>query len=253
VQQLTAASILRAYAHADPPVQLLAAPLAGETDYIPQGFSPAAPLQRTIADLHKFQVPRRLPLLFDILDAAAAQANPAGYLIYTNSDICLNPDFYIAVRSLLNMGFDALIINRRTVGNIDQYASNPHLAAADIGAKHPGFDCFVFPTQWISKFLKTESCIGANWVMRPLLYNLVAFGSRVLIARDMHLTYHYGDDRAAGAAAFNDYTAHNQSQLPHSLAALCRERGQFQKLQAFCIAHGEMLRPTINPPASDRK
>jgi hypothetical protein len=249
VQLLTAASVRKAHAHAASPVQLLAAPLDGEGDCIPQGFSPTSPLRRTIVDLHEFKVRRPLPLLFDILDLAAAQANPAGYLIYTNSDICLAPDFYNSVRAFLIMGFDSVIINRRTVGNLDEYGASPDIAAADVGTKHPGFDCFVFPTAWAAKFLKTESCIGVGWVMRPLLYNLVALANRLLIAKALHLTYHYGDDGASRAPAFNEYTAHNQSQMRYAVETLCRHPRQFEKLQPFCAAHGEMFRPTnISPP-----
>jgi len=248
VQHLTAASVRKAQTHAAFPVQLLAAPLDGEADCVPQGFSPTPPLRRTIADLHKFQIPRRLPLLFDILDLAAAQADPAGYLIYTNSDICLAPNFYNSLRALLNMGFDSVIINRRTVGNLHDYDPNPELATADVGTKHPGFDCLVFPNEWVAKFLKSESCIGADWVMRPLLYNLVARADRLLIARAMHLTYHYGDDQISRTAAFNEYTTHNQIQMRDTLAALCSGPRQFEKLRAFCAAHGEMFRPTINSP-----
>jgi hypothetical protein len=256
VQHLTAASVRRAHANAKSPVQLLATPLDGEADCVPQGFSATPPLRRTIADVHKFEVSRRLPLLFDILELAATLANPSGYLIYTNSDICLTANFYNAVRVFLTTGFDSVIINRRTVGTLDEYGASPELGAADVGTKHPGFDCFVFPTAWVAKFLKTESCIGVGWVMRPLLYQLVALANRLLIARSLHLTYHYGDDQVSRAPAFNEYTAHNQSQMRAALETLCRHPRQFDKLQAFCAAHGEMFRPTAifpPPPFSELK
>ena len=248
MQDLTAASVRKAQAHAALPVKLLAVPLEGEAGCVPEGFAPTAPLRRTVADVHKFQVRRVLALVSDILDLAAAQADPNGYLIYTNADICLTTGFYHAVRAYLNMGFDAVIINRRTVGNFDEYGSNPELAASNVGTKHLGFDCFVFPAKWVASFLKTESCVGVGSAMRPLIYNLVVHADRLLIGRAMHLTYHYGDDMPWATAAFNEYLSHNDAQVRYALETLCRHPVQFEKLRQFCEAHGEQYRPKVISP-----
>jgi len=242
VQDITAASVRRAKSRSTVPVQLLAVPLEGEPDCVPEGFTATRPLRRTIADVRQFDVTRRLPLLFDILDHAAARSDPAGYLIFTNSDICLTADFYDSVRALLLAGFDALVINRRTVSDIQEYGDNPGLAAHDVGEKHKGLDCFIFPTAWVRTFFKTESCAGIAGVMRPLLYNLVARADRLLFAKAAHLTYHYGNDKNWRSSAFGEYTRHNFAQAGLMLESLSLSRAgqQFEKLQRFCVLHGEL-------------
>jgi hypothetical protein len=247
VQDITAASVRRAQLRSAAPVNLLAVPLSGEADCVPAGFVAAAPLTRTIADLHYFQTPRRLPLIFDIVDHAIARADGSGYLILTNSDICLAGGFYEAVRAYLNCGFDALIINRRTVGNLEDYGTHPELAEFDVGATHKGIDCFIFPTAWAKTFFKTESCVGVGGVARPLLYNLVAHANRLLFAKSVHLTYHYGNDKVWLGSAFDEYTRHNRAQMRDTLDAISRNTGQFEKLYPFLIAHGEIAR-SDNPP-----
>ena len=52
-----------------------------ETGIVPADFIAAAPLARTVLDVAKFNHPRPLPLVFDVLDngvAAAAQFNQVG-------------------------------------------------------------------------------------------------------------------------------------------------------------------------------
>ena len=248
-QDLTAASVRKAQARAALPVQLLAVPLEGEAGCVPEGFAPTAPLRRTVADVHKFQVRRILAVLSDILDLGAAHANPDGYLIYTNADICLTADFYNSVRNFLGMGFNALIINRRTVGNLDEYGTHPEVAATDVGTRHPGFDCFVFPVKWVANFLKTDSCVGVGEVGRPLIYNLVLNAERLLLARAIHLTYHYGDDVPWCTPAFSEYRAHNQAQMQLALETLCRDPLRAEKLRQLG-AIGEAPSPrAVSPPS----
>ena len=72
--------------------------------------------------------------------------------------------------------------------------------------QHPGFDCFVFPTAWVEDFVANAACVGIGWVMRSLLYNLVVKARRMVILRNAHLTYHYGDDRPWNAPELEEYT-----------------------------------------------
>lgn len=55
-------------------------------------------------------------MLVDILDRVHAQAVQADYLIYTNIDIGLWPEFYVEVARRIESGFDAFMIGRRTIG-----------------------------------------------------------------------------------------------------------------------------------------
>ena len=244
-QELTAQSVVEAKRCGTPSVQLLSVVMAEEQDLAFAGFSAAAPLTRSIADVGKFAIPRRLPLLFDIIDAGAVCSDPNAFMILTNSDICLNAGFYNNVSALLRHGVDCLVINRMTVGEIDSYQELPELGGMEVGQKHPGFDCFVFPVSWISSFAKVNCCVGMRAVMRPLLYNLVARANRMLIMRHACLTHHYGDEMSWAVEKYKDYTDHNRLMMAESLKILCRDRVAGRRLSAFCARHGEPFVPQM--------
>jgi hypothetical protein len=223
--------------------RLLACVESGQISTIPLGFRPTQPLRRSVLDVGAFGVSRPLPLLFDILEAGAAAAEPDGFLVFTNADICLQPHFYFAVRALLAKGFDALIINRRTVDPLSAYGAHPELAMMETGRSHPGLDCFVFPASWVARFARSNACIGAGWVMRSLLYNLVANAGQMLILRDVNLTYHFGDDRSWESEALGDYVAFNLAEARSVLSRLVATESARAALEKFCLAHGEPLKP----------
>jgi hypothetical protein len=79
--------------------------------------------------------------------------------------------------------------------------------------------------------------------MRSLLYNLVAKARRMLILRDTHLTYHFGDDRPWADPMFDDYLSFNLEQARGVLGALARDDDRRALLAAFCVAHGEPFKP----------
>jgi hypothetical protein len=237
-QLLTANSMVEAAAFSRD-IQLLAVVQENEKDAAPQSFGIAPSLRRTVADVRRFAATRPFPLLFDILENAAAAAQPGSYLIFTNSDICLAPNFYRAVRSILARGVDCLIINRRTVAELESFGEAPELAVLEVGSAHPGFDCFVFPSAWVQDFVTNAACVGIGWVMRSLLYNLAVKARRMVILRDAHLTYHYGDDRPWNAAELEEYTRHNLGEARLVVRALSDDPAKREALNEFCSAHGE--------------
>jgi hypothetical protein len=246
VQTVAAESIRAAAAHAAAgglDVSLVACVEQGDPGAVPPRFRLSPPLLRTVADVHRFQVQRQLPLLFDLLESGASVADARGYLVFTNSDICLLPNFYRSVQTMLCRGVDCLIVNRRTVSDISFYGAHPEIAMNDVGRKHPGLDCFVFPAAWVTEFVRSNACVGAGWVMRSLLYNLVAKARQMLVLRDAHLTYHFGDDRPWAAPEFDDYLSFNLEQARSVLSALAADEDRRTTLSAFCLAHGEPFKP----------
>jgi hypothetical protein len=237
-QELTAESIRRAAA-AVRDVRLLAVVSTKEADAVPVSFRGVARLERTITDIKQFTSPRPLPLLFDILACGAAAARSNSYLVFTNSDICLQRSFYSSARSLLARGFDCLLINRRTVEPFEAYGNAPELAALEVGNSHPGLDCFVFPAEWVRDFHISHACVGVGYVMRSLLFNLVVKARRMLILRDAHLTYHYGDDRPWNMPDSMEYMEHNVKEARAVLSALSTDSTRRATLVEFCTAHGE--------------
>ena len=211
-------------------------------EQVPDMFRKADDLQRSVLDCGNFRAPRRLPLIFDILENGIAAGQDADYVIFTNTDINLMPYFYDCIARILNYGFDAVVVNRR---EIREFSTDPALMAlmyADYGVIHPGFDCFVFPTGLYRRFVTNESCVGAGLVMRGLLYNLAAHARNLLLLRDCHLTFHLGKDRAWMAPEFADYIAHNRTQAANVLARLSADPAMKKRLMPF--AEGNRKAPT---------
>jgi hypothetical protein len=220
-------------------VQIVATTYPGETINLPPSFHRLPRLARTVTDLGTFAVPRRLPLLFDIMELGISAAGEADTVILTNVDICLLPHFYGAVNRLLTLGFESLVINRRTIGN---YGFDPKLLPvmmADPGRVHEGFDCFVFPRRLFDAFVKSDVCVGAPDVMRALLFNLVAVSRSLIILRDAHLTFHLGDDKAWARRELADYQEHNRRCAQQVIDRQSQDPERRQWLRGFCVAHGE--------------
>lgn len=198
-------------------------------------------LQRSVSDICQFKAPRRLPLLFDIICAPCPIIDGADYLIYTNADICLMPAFYQCIAGLLAIGFDAITVNRRTIPEASFHDCYSPLAAADYGLPHTGFDCFVFPSSFT--FHRNNACLGAQWVMRGLLYNLFTLSTRMLMLTDVHLTYHLGDDKQWRNPAYTEYAEHN---LANSNAVLSHYLAQPQAAERL-----KMIFQKTSPLAND--
>jgi len=191
-------------------------------------------LRRDASQLGALPGNRRLPLLFDILQIAAADHPSGAYLVLTNADICLQPHFYQTVGELLAHGFDALIINRRTVDA--GCACNRAIAAAELGETHPGLDCFVFPARWVRDFTPSDSVIGAGLVMRSLLANLVCRAEALAVLTQAHLTFHFGDDRHWSKPEMAIYTQHNKAAAKQTVDSLSENAEYRDKLDAFVQA-----------------
>jgi hypothetical protein len=238
-QELTADSMREAKQRVRK-VRLIAVVSRDQQQAIPRGFK-GVNLNRTVVDTAQFSKHRPLPLLFDILERGAAACRADSYLVFSNTDICLQPYFYGAVHSLITHGFDCLIINRRTVASIEDYGAWTGFSALESGESHPGLDCFVFPTEWVGRFIRSNACVGVGYVMRSLLFNLVVLARRMLIMRDVHLTYHFGDDRRWDTAEFEEYQDHNVAQARFIFDTLSVNPRHRKVLWEFCKAHGEIL------------
>ena len=222
-QANTVASMRRAAAAHDGPVRLLNIQSAGDPDQTPEGFARGPDLSRSVLDVAPLEPARPLPLLFDVLENGAAEAGEQDYLVFTNADICLQPHFYAAVSDLIDRGFDALVINRRTVGAAFAGMPDSPLLAAETGTTHPGFDCFVFSHELAREFRRNDACIGMRAVDQGLLYNMVAHAEKMLLLTNATLTYHFGDDATWTDDRYAQYTAHNERAYLETLRALFTE------------------------------
>jgi hypothetical protein len=211
-------------------VEFLGAVFPGDEDYALEHFDRTFQLQRSAKDVKAFGTERPLPLLFDIL--RGAEGSVADFVVFTNVDICPVPHFYRSIEALLNHGFDALVINRRTITGWPVDPGLIDLMAMDPGCPHKGYDCFVFPREALARFVTGNAVVGAGGVMQSLIYNLVALSQRLLFLSDVHLTYHLGNDKVWTAPHLRDYVEHNWTEAMRVLHQLATARPA--RFRDFC-------------------
>lgn len=172
-------------------IQLLSTSYPEDNEIIPDYFIKAPDLQRSVRDIADFHSKKKLPFIKDILERLY-ESSEAEWLIYTNADIGLMPHFYTAVAQMINAGHDAILINRRRISR--QYHSVEQLPAiyGDIGGSHPGYDCFVFHRDLLSRFVLDDICIGVPFIEVSLLHNIIATAANLRHVDDMHMTFHIG-------------------------------------------------------------
>ncbi len=114
-------------------VTLYYAKFFDESISMPEEFRATRDLERSILDIATFEHKRKLPLLKDILDRLYEVASEAEYLIYTNVDIALMPQFYLVINELIEKGYDAFIINKRIISKTYQSVLDIPLMYSEIG------------------------------------------------------------------------------------------------------------------------
>lgn len=185
---------------------------ADESPPIPQGFQKTPDLDRSVMDVAAFSSRRKLALIKDILDRLY-EAAEADYLIYTNVDIALMPHFYTAVSRFIDEGYDAFIINRRTISKTYSQLPDITLMLAQAGEPHKGHDCFVFRREVYPEYHLGMACVGTAWVGKIVALNLIYHAKRFREFKDLYLTFHIGNDAAWRLPEFQDYRRHNEREL----------------------------------------
>jgi hypothetical protein len=178
---------------------------------LPAAFSRLPRLERSIADLKPFAKRRKLALIGDILDAGVAGVE-ADYVVYSNVDIAPQPHFYLALAAIVRRGYDAFVINRRTIPASYAAVEDLPLMYAEIGAAHPGYDCFVFRRDLLPRFRLGIMHVGSAGIGRALLANMAFHARRFREYRDAHLTFHIGDACAWRSQEYADYLRGNWSE-----------------------------------------
>jgi hypothetical protein len=183
--------LAKSFTQAEIEVELFTTCYSEDHSIIPDFFIKTKDLDKSIRDIDAYASKKKLPFIKDIL-GRLFDATDAQWLIYTNADICLMPQFYMAVNGMIAEGHDAILINRRRISK--RYNSIAQLAEmySDIGGSHPGYDCFVFHRSLLDRFLLDGICIGVPFIEVSLLHNLIAFASNLKHVDDMHLTFHIG-------------------------------------------------------------
>jgi hypothetical protein len=196
---------------------------------LPDIFKRTPDLTRSVADIKTFKQRKKLPLIKDILDTLY-ESSKAQYLIYTNVDIALQPYFYRFLACAIGQGYDAFVINRRTI--TDKYTTVEQIPfmVAEIGDSHKGYDCFIIKRQLYPKFKLGTICIGTAWIGRALLANMATYAEKYREFRNEHLTFHIGDPCTWRNETFNDYFQENWNEYLNIFQQLEKECGEFEPL-----------------------
>jgi hypothetical protein len=197
---------------------------------LPRSFRRTPDITRCISDIKNFEEKRKLALIKDILDALYKKSR-ADYLIYTNVDIAVQPHFYQAVSTFIAQGYDAFIINRRTIPGTYTHVKEIPMMYSQLGEKHPGWDCFIFKRDLYPRFQLGTTCIGTDWIGRVMIINMASLGRRFKIFKDLHLTFHIGDDRIWKNDRFQDYREQNRNEGKKILIDFDKKYGPFNRTE----------------------
>ncbi len=172
-------------------VELIATTFPEDAAVVPADFKGCNQLTDSVLQHGHFSRQRKLPLIREIL-ANALGCSSAPYMVYTNMDIALMPQFYVAVDALLKQGHDALLINRRGIATDYNGVEDLPLMYSDYGKPHPGFDCFVLKRSLVQQLLLENICIGVPFLEVCLVHNMIAYAEKLKLVDDLHLTFHLG-------------------------------------------------------------
>lgn len=247
VQQVTLQSMLNAQAFVKDAghVELLAVCYPEDAEMVPPQFTLLAPLQQSVLDCGSFSKKRRLPLIREIVRALYTNSS-AEYLIYTNADIALMPQFYITVDELLNKGHDALLINRRGISPDYKGVQDLPLMYSDYGKPHPGFDCFVFKRSLVEKLILENICIGIPFLEVSLVHNLIAFADNLKLVDDLHLTFHLGTE--VMPPVDEEYYRHNRAEYEQKIYPRLKPLLDIRKFPYATLPfYKRMMKWALNP------
>lgn len=251
VQGFTMKSIVKAKDYANQSgiqVQNMVCLTQGNSAVIPDSFALVNPLERVSSDVVKTN--KKVPFFNDILQRL--YDNSTGeYLIYTNLDICLMPNFYTSVKALIERGHDAIIINRRVIAMAHAQHGNLERMYADLGKVHTGYDTFVFKKDLFKKFILKDICVGVPPVGNDLFYNLFVFAENPILENEMHLTFHIGEDLVKSWGD-NPLLKHNASEFKK----LLKEIAPLMQIEKFPAANRGFIKrhfkwlmnPTVSYP-----
>jgi hypothetical protein len=204
--------VAKEYAKDSVTVELYTTQYPEDHSIVPDYFRKTPDLARSVMDIGEFIQKRRLPILKDILDSLY-NACDAEYFIYTNVDIGLKPEFYVTVKEFVDAGYDAFVINRRTIPNKYKEVAELPLMYSEKGLPHGGWDCFVFRRDAYPRYELGLGCLGAARIGLILISNLICFSRNFREFKNEHLTFHIGNEGAHIGPALHDFKIHNTKEL----------------------------------------
>jgi hypothetical protein len=216
-QQITFESLRRAKSFSEGlvDVSFFSAQFEEDLKFVPEDFTKTPNLSDSILQESGIVKEQKLPFLKDILSRLYENTD-ADYLIYSNVDIGLMPQFYSVVKEIIDSGIDGFVINRRRVSGKYNSVDQLDQIYSESGALHNGFDCFVFKRSLYPKFNLGKVCVGIPHVGNTLAFNLMCFSEKFRLFPHKHLTFHLGYELVKRWGN-KSYLKHNKQEYRHIL------------------------------------
>jgi hypothetical protein len=186
-------------------VELYAANFLEDDKIIPDYFIKLPHLKKSTKKLFpNISGNKKLPIIQEILDLTFKHSN-ANYIIFTNSDIGVQKNFYTTINNLIKENnYTSLVVNRRDIkkkeNDIRLTDKDEHM---DIiynmvknGEIHPGKDCFIMKRDLIKKINFNNMFIGYPPWGYTLHKKLIQVSKKHKIFFDLKITFHLGKDRS---------------------------------------------------------
>lgn len=144
---------------------------------------------------------KKLPIIQEMFNSILNNTD-SDYIIFTNSDIGLQRNFYKKVNYIINkFELKSFIINRRD--NIPKFINGRRLSDKNLnliykirGLRHPGKDCFVIHRSILKKINMGNMFIGYPPWGNTLWQCLLKVYKKTYVFRDVCLTFHIGADKS---------------------------------------------------------
>ncbi len=197
-------------------VELLAVRHRTETGPLPAGFRELKPIAtyawEHLPEISDPAIRRNFIRLGDVLGAAHEESD-SEWLVYTNSDIGLQPHFYREIADRIRGGWDAFCINRQDLPKAwrGQTLDADHLETIweAPGFAHRGIDCFVFRRELVPKLDLGDVFIGAPPVGLVLMQQIRKHARNFGWIKTGRHTFHLGSDRAWRQSMSSPYARAN--------------------------------------------
>jgi hypothetical protein len=183
-------------------VDLFCANFPEDDEIIPDYFIKLPHLQKSTKSLFpNIKTNKKLPIIQEMLMLVYKNTD-ADYIIFTNSDISVQKNFYTKINNIINnQKLKSFVINRRD--DLPKFKNGKRLTENNLdilykekGKKHPGKDCFIIHRSLIQKINMGNMFIGYSpWgnTLNTLLKNI---NKNHKVFEDLYLTFHLGDDKA---------------------------------------------------------
>ena len=153
----------------------------------------------TITEFPNISKNKKLPIIQEMFDSIL-QNSDADYIIFTNSDIGVQENFYEEINKIIKVtNLKAFIINRRD--NIPKFKNNKRLSDKDLdiiyketGEFHPGKDCFIIERNILKQIDMESMFTGYGGWGNTLHKYLDKLFNNTYLFTNKYLTFHIGND-----------------------------------------------------------